>query len=314
MLPGKGASLIAKKNLAILFGITPDYSFALANVLAGLREHSPDLADDIIVHHDGISAAEQARLNAILPCTFRHYEPPVALSDHRLSKFAFSRFEAFGLLREYRYVLWLDVDILIRGDLSGILDYCGTGMGACFEPAPLSELFPESFCGQDELSACDFSTPYFNTGVLLLSDALENPSEKMDWLYSLAERYSDAFAISADQGAINLMTRVFGQRVSPLPGTFNSMICNDWHPAYQPKRGAKVIHSITEDKFWNYWFFREWDARYRQWLDAGGTPAGNYLSPHRRPWLSHLARKARFYRKCTSRFRHPVRLLGKGAA
>jgi lipopolysaccharide biosynthesis glycosyltransferase len=296
-----------KKNLAILFGITADYSFALANVLAGLREHSPGLADDIIVYHDGLSGEEQARLNAILPCRFLVYEPPVELPEHHLTNFSFSRFEAFGLLNEYRHVLWLDVDILIRGDVSGILQYDGSGVAACFEPQALGSLFPKPLGHVAELSGCGFSKPYFNTGVLLLSDVLEKPEQMREWLYMLSSRFPETCLQCADMGVINLMVQVFGLDVVPLPDAFNNMIFNHWNPFYQRRRDARLIHAITADKFWNYWCFREWDARYRQWIAMGGLPSLEYRHPFRRPWMKRVVRTLRFYRKKTSRYRHPAR-------
>jgi len=293
-----------KKNLAILFGITADYSFALANVLTGLKKHSPGLADDIIVYHDGLAGEEQARLNAVLPCRFMVYEPPGELPDHHLSNLTFSRFEGFRLLGEYRHVLWLDVDILIRGDISDILTHGGSGMACCYEPGPLARLFPDLSAPPDDIRRCDLEKSYFNSGVMLLSDVLERPETMRDWLYRAVTEYPKICAKTADQGVINLMVQVFGIQITALPEPFNCMICNDWHPAYRMKRDAKIIHSITEDKFWNYWRSTVWDQNYRQWLDAGGTPAAGYRAPWRRPWFSHFRRTLLYYKKKTSEFRH----------
>lgn len=296
-----------KKNLAVLFGVTADYSFALGNVLYGLRQYSPELADDIIVYHDGLSEEEQARLNAILPCRFVVYEPPVELPGHHLSKLTFSRVEGFSLLREYRQVLWLDVDLLIRGDLSDILKYGGSGIACCYEPRPLGLLFPDLSQPPDDVGRCDLTKPYFNSGVMLLSDALERPEDIREWLYSLVRDYPKICLKSADQGAINLAAQVFGVPVTALPERFNQMICNDWHPAYQFNRDARIVHAITENKFWNYWFFREWEQRYCQWVDAGGAPAAGYRAPWRRPWGKHILRKMRYLKKRTSSWRHDPR-------
>ena len=70
-----------KKDVAIVFGITSDYIFALSNVLIGLKKHNKVFWNDIIVYHDGIPDANQQILNEILPCTFVKYSKELLKSD-----------------------------------------------------------------------------------------------------------------------------------------------------------------------------------------------------------------------------------------
>ena len=51
-----------KKKVAIVFGITANYDFALANVLIGMKKHCKIFWDDIIVFHDNIPTETQKRL------------------------------------------------------------------------------------------------------------------------------------------------------------------------------------------------------------------------------------------------------------
>lgn len=74
----------AKKELAIVFGITKDLDFALANVLIGIKKHFKYKNKyDVIVYHDGLNSSTQDMLNTIMPCTFMQFKSRV--SDSLLS-------------------------------------------------------------------------------------------------------------------------------------------------------------------------------------------------------------------------------------
>ena len=111
----------------IVFGATGNMAFALGNVLIGLKKHSPDLKTDLIVYEQGISDKDKNILNSILPCDCRKYKFPYPgyLANETLNKFSeltFARFECFNLLDEYKKVLWLDIDTLIKSDISGLFN------------------------------------------------------------------------------------------------------------------------------------------------------------------------------------------------
>ena len=117
-----------KKELAIVFGITSDYDFALANVLIGIKKHFNYKNEyDIIVYHDGLNEEIKETLNKIMPCTFFKFKSRVnekLLSEENLklySNMCLARFECFDLLKKYRKVIWHDVDILIQDDFSELL-------------------------------------------------------------------------------------------------------------------------------------------------------------------------------------------------
>lgn len=47
-----------KKKIALVFGITQNFTFALANTLIGLKKHNRKFWDDIIIYHNGIPNKE----------------------------------------------------------------------------------------------------------------------------------------------------------------------------------------------------------------------------------------------------------------
>lgn len=296
-----------KENLAILCCITGDFGFALANLLMGLQRHSPDLADRIMVYHDGMVEADEKLLAAMGPVEFRYYEPPVPLPEGQVPPISFARLEGFKLLKDFANVLCLDVDLLIRGDISGILDFRESGIALRTEPAALSSQFGPGIHELKEAEGVDMSPNFYNTGVMLLSDRLEQPDQMADWIYALVSRAPDDLWNYFDQSALNLMLPVFNVKVSPLPARFHNMICRDDRSFYDLSKDSLIVHTITRYKFWNFWRFPEWDRRYQDWLQMGGSshPA---VEKH---FVSYVVcRLADFWKRLKKRsrpYRHPWR-------
>jgi len=59
-----------KKNVVLVFGITENYTFALANTLMGLVDNNKKFWDDIIVYCDSMSEENKKNINKIVKCIF----------------------------------------------------------------------------------------------------------------------------------------------------------------------------------------------------------------------------------------------------
>ena len=112
---------------AIVCGISADYAFALAAVMAGVARHCPDFQGDFVVFHDGLDAGTQGRLRRLWPrIVFRNFgETELAArlcADFgAYSPMIFAKFEMADMLAEYDRCLWLDVDILVQRGFFGCL-------------------------------------------------------------------------------------------------------------------------------------------------------------------------------------------------
>ncbi|MEI8389700.1 MAG: glycosyltransferase [bacterium] len=261
--------MTSKKEKLIVLGATGNLTFAVANVLIGIKKHLPNLDADFIIFHNDISEKDQNLLNSIIPSKFIDYEMPINTngveqsSFPRYSKLAFSRYECFRMLDEYKKVLWIDVDILIQKDISGIFDYAKTGISLLQEEAPLQECFSVS------LENYDMQGSHYNSGVLLLDENIVEPTKMADWLYSKTYEFAD-YLKYADQGVINLLIQEFKLEVDKLPEKFNC------HPRKKEVTRAPIVHTYSPQKFWSWYEkmynFKEWDENYRKWLKMGGTP------------------------------------------
>lgn len=255
-----------KKNAAIVFGITDNYDFALANVLIGMKNHCKPFWDDIIVFHIGLSVEKQEKLNQILKCKFIDYEElskKINISSDVIKTYSlltFARFECFNLLKEYKNVIWHDVDILIQSDFSSLLDYCKEygfsttiATGNFYIESNFKKLIPEY----------DMFSPLYNAGLLCLSDKLEGYEDMTAWCYKATEKYADIIRFG-EQGIINLL--ILEKKINTGIIDIQKYCC---HPLNENVSDAAIVHAYGTDKFWNspYYqtLFPEWLNNNKEW-------------------------------------------------
>lgn len=257
-----------KKGLAIVIGASGDMAFAVANVLMGIKKHSPNLADEIIIFHSNMLEKDKELLNEIIPCKLIDYKFEIknekmkeqAYFD-RFTPLAFSRYECFNLLDEYKKVLWLDIDILIQKDFSKLCEDTKTGISFSQGYYPIWSLFTKRIeCNYD------LDKKFFDSGTIALQDKLQNYKEIAKWLYEKTFEYAEYLHLP-DQAILNIMFQEFNLEITPLDR--DKYVC---HPTNEKVKDAVIVHSYSCDKFWNYYYnFKEWNNNYKKWLKMGGS-------------------------------------------
>lgn len=250
-----------KKDTCIVLGATANYASQLAAVLLGIKKFSPRFADAIIVFHDGICARARNRLEEIgLPLEFVEYDTVAAYAEMRdvfeqYSKLTFARFECFNLLKEYRKVVWHDVDILIRGDMEPLKRY-GDATGIALSTAVPKFYNVHNF--KRELPGYDMYRPLYNAGLLVLGEALPNPETIAEWCYNATREYQNSL-LWGEQGILNIAVQEFGLTIEDIPR--ESFVC---HPDSPEANKAIIVHAYGERKFWND---RERDILFPDWAE-----------------------------------------------
>ncbi len=251
-----------KKKVALVFGITGNYVFALANTLIGLVRHNNKFWDDIIVYYDNMQIDDQNKLNKITSIKFQKFDEIKAIANispiflKKYSVATFYRFECFNLLKEYQYVIWNDVDILIQGDISELLEY-GNKSGFAATLSTANAFVETNFNGlipkYDMLRTC------YNAGILVLSDKLENYEEMTKWCFNATTKYAEKLRWM-DQGIINLLLQEYKIDVENI-----DIVKYCCHPTLiKEKECAKIIHAYGDRKFWND---IEYQEIYPEWLE-----------------------------------------------
>ena len=273
-----------KKNMAIVLGASANWGFAVANVLMGIKKHSPNLADDIIIFHKDMPEKDMQLMQEIIPCKFIEYN--FEIKDEkiletgyfdRFSPLAFSRYDCFKMLDEYKKVVWLDVDILIQKDITEMCEDSPTGIKFSQGYYPVWTVFTHKF-----ESKYDLDKNYYDSGTFIIQDTIPNYRKITDWLYEKTFEYAELLHLP-DQAILNIMFQEFNLDITRL--NREVYVC---HPTHENAKDAVIVHSYSCEKFWNYHNeFKEWNENNKRWIKMGGTP----YKGRKAPWIHKQIRK-----------------------
>ena len=216
------------KKTALVFGVSPDYDFALASVLIGLNKRSRKWKPDIHVFHNGVEKWRQDLISSIRPCNFIKYDRQLS-TDMGSGRFLtggnirYSKYECYNMLSDYDHVIWLDVDIIICRSIAPLVDL-SLPSGVAMMPRDRLVVSGTKI-KEDDYYELDTEIPgaskafFYNDGVVSLSKALPRHEERSSWVYDYIERHPDWFR--GAQGPHNLMFLHFGDKVRPLAEAWN---------------------------------------------------------------------------------------------
>lgn len=269
----RGISIIMnKKKVALVFGITENYVFALANTLIGLKKHNEKFWDDIIIFYDNISENDKTNINLIENCIFKKFQLNGIYSKvdksvlKKYSEACFYRYECFDLLKQYETVIWNDVDILIQNDISGLLEYGKNGLGITKNTAN----FKNEANFNKLLLDYNMYCPLYNSGILVLKDNLKDYDKMTKWCQEKTLKLSE-YLRWPDQGIINLLIQEFNIEIDLID--IEKYCC---HPSLDSKiKSAAIIHAYGDEKFWNSENlknkFPEWQKNSKLWNNVNGS-------------------------------------------
>lgn len=256
---------LQKKPLAVVLATDDKAAFAAGVALLSLKANSPLLFKkaEIIIYCQNLSRENRKALRSLGRVFFREFKLNFATSDiktiKRYSQLTLARYECFFLLKEYKQVLWLDSDILVRKELINILKFKKSGFAAAHDDNIVASNFFKPVKDYDMLRR------NFNAGVLLFSDNMANPVKAGAWCYQQTKKLAENLRW-IDQGILNLYIQNFAVKPAILPRKFNS------HPVLSPVKTEQtlILHAMGDYKFWDNYPFKEWNSFYEQWLAAGG--------------------------------------------
>ena len=251
----------------------------VGTLLEQVKEKSPNTFDEAIVYNINFTEKDKAVMNAIMPCRFIDYNPPLSEklfeldNFKRFSKIAFARYEMFNYLNEFERIMWIDTDVVIQENLDELIKQADeTGM------AIISENYRDNSFGAPDFNMTNFRNYIFEynmdkilycSAVIILNKKIYNENY-VNWLYDHTVKYSSNL-ILPDQGIINLFVQHFNIEVKQISSA---------KYALHPKRGldcskATIVHSWGSRKFWNNWYlyltFPFWAKCYNKWVKKGGS-------------------------------------------
>ena len=270
----------SKKPCVIVLGATQNHAFAAGCVLQAIRRHSPEFGADILVYNDGELFPKDAEILTELGATPVTYTAPdYALRAEVLESFSLltlARFECLRLLRLYETAIWLDVDIAVQRDISGLASF---GPFALSLEDPLSALPPyppvkASINTRAPIPELDDNADNYNASILVCRHTLPDP----DQLYRLCMQWLEQYAPLLnypDQAVINMLAQYLTRQDPALVEQIPHDIYNA-HPKNPAAWDAAIVHGFSVFKFWSNGLvgccFPEWERDYRNWIRRGGSP------------------------------------------
>ncbi len=268
---------MSKRN-AIFFSCNERFIFTLSVALLSLKKYNQELLKntDVLVYYQGFTQADKDFLNRILPCKFTEYHFAVETDFNNINfkhftQLTFARYEIFDLLDTYRKVLYIDVDVMIGGDLSYIFNNFGdkTGVAMCKDTQKGLTLITKNFV--KPMPQYDMTVPCYNAGVTLFCDNIPHRKELRMWCYHKTAEWLENL-VCPDQGVVNVMFQEFGIQVEVLPDICNCLPSN---PKYLDKNRHDVLiyHCAGGGvRFWTYTWNALWQPFYQEYLAMGGKP------------------------------------------
>jgi hypothetical protein len=129
------------------------------------------------------------------------------------------KFQIFYLLNRYDRILYVDTDVIIRGDCPDLLGLVPREMLGAFNEAPFTErnLAMNNASLQYQVPITRWNGKYYNTGIMVISarhnHLFRKPGQEIDNFH--------------EQSYLNLQIAKHGVNVYDLPYSFNRMSCMD---------------------------------------------------------------------------------------
>ena len=272
-----------KKDFAIILAANSKYLFALCEFLVNLQETNNDLYDNVIVYYCDITNEECRKIKKIENrVLFRPYSYEMFVKEHgeadsengkefiqRYSHLALARYIIFEQLEYYHKILYLDLDMLIRGDISELSDLRGIDWRDTIDD--FKKKF-RLFIGSDEYEhyirtgylpeeSAEWRVP--NGGLILITD-----DDGLDYRKCLSDgrdfisRFMNSYPMGIDEMALSYIAHKNNMNITSLPkDRYNTIPF--WYG-----HDTKIVHFMIRDKPWKssvmQMLFPEWMENYER--------------------------------------------------
>lgn len=256
-------------NTAIVTGGTKKDVDAMAVLALNLREVSPNLADELIIFHDGISAEKQELIRRIMPARFIRYRCPInwfrLMGNKTIRYFSpmiFCKYECLRLLDEYDTVIWTDYDIIIRENIDELKSFSADMSFMVNEDKPLRSMFYPSI-EKEDMSGYNMEGESVTTPLFVFRDSIRSYMQLYQWCYDKTRQYLK-YLYLPEQCIITMMTQHFQTQYMKMPIPVYCM-----HPR-EARPETKILHAYGQPKFWNGLHNKIWEQYFEEWNKLQG--------------------------------------------
>jgi lipopolysaccharide biosynthesis glycosyltransferase len=256
-------------SICVCFGLTSDMQFAAGvSILNFVSVHGKSGYDFLVYSDSKLSKLQTVLSSQGINIRVVKYTPPISwlglYSSKAVAYFSplvLSKFEIFNNLNDYKRVIWLDYDIVIKGELKDLISK-GKFDFACLTS---SHTIGKAFISPPkEVDPVILSKDGISAGVLAVTDSFPSYQDATKSLYEtyLVHRSNlyypeqaifDVFLDGKDFNWLQLEGNIY----CDLPENETA--------------GSLILHAWGPNKFWNGRSNTTWSNFYRIWLGAGGS-------------------------------------------
>lgn len=271
---------MTKKNL-IVFACDQNFLFTLSVALLSLNDKSPIAVknSEVLIFYQGFTDEDKSLIQKIHPCTLIEYKFPIDINlEHenfkKFTQLAFARYELFPMLNDYKKILYIDVDVMITGELQWIFDNYGDISGIAMSEDTQKGLTRITKNFIEPMDEYDMSVPCYNSGVSLYCDNIPNRDKLRMWCYEKTAYWLENL-VCPDQGVLNVMLQEFNIKLEVLPDSCNCTPSN--YKYYDKSRDDILIYHCAGGgvRFWRYSYNAQWEKYYKEYLNLGGKEYPN---------------------------------------
>lgn len=237
---------------------------AMAVLALNVRDKTPELADEMVVFHDGVSENIQSDFQKILPTRFIRYKCPIPkwkLWQNKIIRYfspmVFCKIECLKLLEEYQTVIWSDYDVIIKEDISDLLRQEKMYSFVCDPDKTLLDMFYPSI-KKKELPEFDLKGGCICTPLFLLQKSSGDYASYYQWCIEAMNKYIK-YLYLPEQAIVTMLVQKF-----QIPFQVLSNRTYSAHPNLDGD-DVRIIHAYGQPKFWNGLSNPLWEAYAEQW-------------------------------------------------
>ena len=254
------------KKRALVTGGSADQVAAIATFVINIKETNPNLADEIVIFHDGIKKSDQKRIQKIFPTRFIYYDSPFKQTDkfgavvtEYFSLMVFCKYECLKLLSEYSAVMWSDYDVVVQDKLDELFEYNN-------KPLKLMTFLSTEKQLYNAVSEYDMEFLAMYAALFVFFDTLSDPEKLYSFCIEKTIQYADNL-FCPEQAIFSFMLQEF-----KIPFDIIETDIYVVHPTNtELLNQAKILHAYGHPKFWNGLHNDMWEKYYSQWIKLGGT-------------------------------------------
>lgn len=251
---------------AIVTGGTKRDVDAMAVLALNIQKVSPELADEMIIFHDGISPDKQKLIQQIMPTRFIRYKCPInwfRLMRNRtiryFSPMVFCKYECFRLLEEFDTVIWTDYDVVIKENIDELKDReCKLNV-VINHDTQLRQMFYPTI-KRENMEKYNMDDVCVTTPIFIMNRSLRKYMEYRDWCYDMTRKYVK-YLYLPEQSIFTMLVQSFQIEYEEL-----DMEVYCYHPQKATER-TKILHAYGQPKFWNGLYDARWESYYRKWKE-----------------------------------------------